>query len=76
MSHCYSLQLQFYLEVQPFGIRLLVYTRGSQPVDRDPDNNKMHQLSLSNNTMQRRISKMSIDVKEQVLTEIKASSRE
>ena len=37
---------------------------------------KMHQLSLSNNAIQRRISKVSIDVKEQVLTEIKASSRE
>ena len=33
----------------------------------------MQQVSLSNNTIQRRISKMSIDVKEQVLTEIKAS---
>ncbi|XP_068234222.1 zinc finger BED domain-containing protein 5-like [Palaemon carinicauda] len=32
---------------------------------------KMQQVSLSNNTIQRRISKMSMDVKEQVLTEIK-----
>ncbi|XP_068227883.1 protein FAM200C-like [Palaemon carinicauda] len=31
---------------------------------------KMQQVSLSNNTIQRRISKMSMDVKEQVLTEI------
>ena len=34
---------------------------------------KMQQVSLSNNTIHRRISKMSIDVKEQVLTQIKAS---
>ena len=34
---------------------------------------KMQQISLSNNTIQRRISNMSMDVKEQVLTEIKAS---
>ena len=34
---------------------------------------KMQQVALSNNTIQRRISKMSIDVKEQVLTEIKSS---
>ncbi|XP_068229404.1 protein FAM200C-like [Palaemon carinicauda] len=34
---------------------------------------KMHQVSLSNNTIQRRISKMSMDVKEQVLTEIMGS---
>ena len=34
---------------------------------------KMHQVALSNNTIQRRICKMSMDVKEQVLTEIKAS---
>ncbi|XP_076339961.1 zinc finger BED domain-containing protein 5-like [Tachypleus tridentatus] len=34
---------------------------------------KMQQVSLSNNTIQRRISKMSMDVKEQVLTEIKGS---
>lgn len=34
---------------------------------------KMRQVALSNNTIQRRISKMSIDVKEQVLTEIKSS---
>ena len=33
---------------------------------------KMHKVSLSDNTIQRRISKMSMDVKEQVLTEIKA----
>ena len=31
---------------------------------------KMQQVSLSNNTIQRRISKMYMDVKEQVLTEI------
>ena len=35
---------------------------------------KMQQVSLSNNTIKRRISKMSMDMKEQVLTEIKASS--
>ena len=34
---------------------------------------KMQQVSLSNNTIQGRISKMSMDVKEQVLAEIKAS---
>ena len=34
---------------------------------------KMQQISLSNNTIQRRISNMSMDVKELVLTEIKAS---
>lgn len=34
---------------------------------------KMRQISLSNNTMQRRILDMSADVKEQVLNEIKAS---
>ena len=34
---------------------------------------KMQQVSLSNNTIQRRISIMSMDVKEQVLTEFKAS---
>ncbi|XP_076325135.1 protein FAM200C-like isoform X1 [Tachypleus tridentatus] len=34
---------------------------------------KMQQVSLSNNTIQRCISKMSMDVKEQVLTEIKGS---
>ncbi|XP_042224418.1 protein ZBED8-like, partial [Homarus americanus] len=34
---------------------------------------KMQQVSLSNNTLQKRISHMSIDVKEQVLDEIKAS---
>lgn len=34
---------------------------------------KMQQISLSNNTLQRRISHMSLDVKEQVLDEIKAS---
>ena len=34
---------------------------------------KMQQVSLSNNTIQRRISKMSMDVKEQVLTEIKTT---
>ena len=34
---------------------------------------KMHQVSLSNNTIDRRISKTSMDVKEQVLTEINAS---
>ena len=33
----------------------------------------MQQVSLSNNTLQRRISKMSMDVKEQVLDEIKDS---
>ncbi|XP_076365923.1 protein FAM200C-like [Tachypleus tridentatus] len=33
----------------------------------------IQQVSLSNNTIQRRISKMSIDVKEQVLIEIKSS---
>ena len=33
----------------------------------------MQQVSLSNNTIQRRISKMSMDVKEQVLAETKAS---
>ncbi|XP_068228019.1 protein FAM200C-like [Palaemon carinicauda] len=34
---------------------------------------KMQQVTLSNNTIQRRISKMSMDLKEQVLTEIKGS---
>ena len=34
---------------------------------------KMQQVYLSNNTIQRRISKMSMDVKEQVLTESKAT---
>ena len=34
---------------------------------------KMQQVSLSNNTIQRRISKMSMDVKEQVVAEIKTS---
>ncbi|XP_064100780.1 protein FAM200A-like [Macrobrachium nipponense] len=34
---------------------------------------KMQQVALSNNIIQRHISKMSMDVKEQVLTEIKAS---
>ena len=34
---------------------------------------KMQQIYPSNNTIQRRISNMSMDVKEQVLTEIKAS---
>ena len=33
----------------------------------------MQKVSLSNNTIQRPISKMTMDVKEQVLTEIKAS---
>ena len=34
---------------------------------------KMQKVSLPNNTIQRRISKMSMDVKEQVLAEIKVS---
>ena len=34
---------------------------------------EMQQMSLSNNTIQRRISKMYMDVKEQVWTEINAS---
>ena len=38
-----------------------------------PVQGRLQQVSLSNNTIQRRISKMSMDVKEHVLTEIKAS---
>ncbi|KAG8239468.1 hypothetical protein J437_LFUL019135 [Ladona fulva] len=34
---------------------------------------KIHNISLSNNTIQRRISDMSMDVMEQILSEIKAS---
>ena len=51
-----------------------LHDEGSKSFLEEVSAKKMQQVSLSNNTMQRRIYKMSMDVKEQVLDEIKASS--